>query len=50
LLLSQNKTDEVINKTDQLEDRLALERQKSLQEQDNIKQALKHLNERISKL
>jgi len=30
-LLHQGRTEEAINKTDQLEDRLALERQKNLQ-------------------
>lgn len=50
LLLSQGKTDEVLAKTDHLEDRLTIDRQKNAQEQEGLKQALKQLGERMAKI
>lgn len=44
LLLNQTKTEEVLSKTDQLDDRITLERQKSQQEQEAFKQVIKQLS------
>lgn len=44
LMLNQAKTEDVLSKTDQLDDRITLERQKSQQEQEAFRQAIKQLN------
>lgn len=44
LMLNQTKTDDVLSKTDQLDDRITLERQKSQQEQEAFKQVIKQLS------
>lgn len=43
LLLNQTKTEDVLCKTDQLDDRITLERQKSQQEQEAFRQVIKQL-------
>ena len=50
LLLNQSKTDELGTRTDQLEEKSSFDRQKDAQEIECLKQALKQLNDRISKL
>lgn len=50
LLLAQAKQDDSLAKTEQIEDRIALDRQKNTQEQEALKQALKQINERVGKL
>ncbi len=44
VLLSQGKADEAINRADQLDDRITIDRQKTVQEQDGLKQIVKQLN------
>lgn len=44
LLLNQTKTEDVLSKTDQLDDRITLERQKAQQEQEAFKQVIKQLS------
>lgn len=43
LMLNQAKTEDVLSKTDQLDDRITLERQKAMQEQEAFRQAIKQL-------
>ena len=44
LMLNQAKTEDVLSKTDQLDDRITLERQKAMQEQEAFRQAIKQLS------
>ncbi len=44
VILSQGKADEAINRADQLDDRITIDRQKTVQEQDGLKQIVKQLN------
>ncbi len=44
VILSQGKADEAINRADQLDDRITIDRQKTVQEQDGLKQIIKQLN------
>lgn len=50
LLLNQGRTEEIGNRTEQIEDRLALERQKNQQDQEALRHAIKQLNERMNRL
>jgi hypothetical protein len=43
-MLNQTKTEDVLAKTDQLDDRISLDRQKTLQDQEALKQAIKQLS------
>ena len=44
VILSQGKADEAINRADHLDDRITIDRQKTVQEQDGLKQIVKQLN------
>jgi hypothetical protein len=50
LMLNQGRTEEIGNRTEQIEDRLALERQKNQQDQESLRHAMKQLNERMNRL
>jgi DNA-binding protein H-NS len=49
-MLNQGRTEEIGNRTEQIEDRLALERQKNQQDQESLRHAIKQLNERMNRL
>ena len=50
LLLTQGRNEELASKTEQLDDRQALDRQKTSQEHESLKQALKLVSDRVAKL
>ena len=50
ILLGQTRNDDLAAKVDQLDDRQALDRQKTAQDTDAFKQALKQVSERVAKL
>lgn len=48
--MNQNKADDMANKMDQLEDKLAEENKQQMQDLKGIKELLKEFNNRIGKL
>jgi len=50
LLLAQGRNEELASKTEQLDDRQAMDRQKNAQEHETLKQVLKAVTDRVAKL
>jgi predicted nucleic acid-binding Zn-ribbon protein len=50
LLLNQTKTDDILSKTDQLEDKINVSGHKTAQDIDALKNTMRQFNDRLSKL